>query len=101
MLDVLYNFYKWDFDTFGYSKDWQKEDTSPSRYIGELAKPTSDTYEEMMREWPLKKYYGERGIQLLHDSLSYRYMPEGKNRGVFLQNTSKLKVNDVIMRPDS
>ena len=55
----------------------------------------------MMTNWPLREYYGDRGIQLLHDSISYRYMPEGKNRGVFLKNTSKLKVNDVIMRQNS
>ena len=98
VLDMIYNFYKWDFDTFGYNKDWLVEDTSPSKNTGLLPKPSSDPYAEMMDNWPLKHYYGDRGIQLLHDSISYRFMPEGRNRGVFLQNTSKLKVNDVILR---
>ena len=101
VLDMVYEYYKWDFDTFGYSRDWLQEDTSPTRYTGLLPKPSSDPYAEMMNDWPLRKYYGSRGIQLLHDSISYRYMPEGKNRGVFLQNTSKLKVNDVVLRSDS
>jgi hypothetical protein len=101
VLDLIYDFYKWDFDTFGYPKDWQIEDTSPTRNTGIMPKPSSDPYAEMMDNWPLREYYGSRGIQLLHDSISYRYMPEGKNRGVFLQNTSKLKVNDVVLRENS
>ena len=48
---------------------------------------------------PLKQFYGNRKI-LLADALSYRFMPEGKNRGVFLQNTIGLKIGDVTLRGD-
>lgn len=99
VLDMVYNFYDWDFETFGYNKDWQVEDDSPCRNVGFMPKPSSDSYEEMMRDWPLKKFYGDRKI-LLADALSYRFMPEGKNRGVFLQNTIGLKIGDVTMRED-
>jgi hypothetical protein len=99
ILDLVYNFYDWDFETFGYNKDWEDEDDSPQRNVGLLPKPSSDEYEEMMKDWPLKKFYGDRKI-LLADALSYRFMPEGKNRGVFLQNTIGLKVGDVVMRED-
>ena len=53
----------------------------------------------MMSDWPLKQFYGNRKI-LLADALSYRFMPEGKNRGVFLQNTIGLKIGDVTLRED-
>ena len=26
VLDMVYDFYDWDFETFGYNKDWQVED---------------------------------------------------------------------------
>ena len=42
--------------------------------VGFMPKPSSDSYEEMMRDWPLKKFYGSRKI-LLADALSYRFMP--------------------------
>lgn len=100
-LELVYNFYRIDFETFGYPKDYLVEDHSPSRFIGEFAKPSSDPYEEMIKEWPLFQQYGKTGLPLLHDSLSYRFMPEGSNRSVYLKNTSKIKVNDVVMRDDS
>ena len=28
VLDMVYDFYDWDFETFGYNKDWQVEDDS-------------------------------------------------------------------------
>ena len=55
----------------------------------------------MMGDWPLKHFYGKKKLDLLHDSLSYSYMPEGKNRAVFLKNTSKLKIADVVLRENS
>jgi hypothetical protein len=99
VLDMVYEFYDWDFETFGYNKDWMNEDDSPSRNIGEMPKPSSDPYIDMMSDWPLKQFYGDRRI-LLADALSYRFMPEGKNRGVFLQNTIGLKIGDVTLRED-
>ena len=100
-LDLVYNFHYWDFECFGYIRDWQLEDSSPSQFVGEFGKPTSDVYEDMMRQFPLKKFYGARGIPLMHDALSYSYMPDGSNRNVYLRNTSKIKVNDVVMRDES
>lgn len=97
VLDLVYNFYDWDFETFGYERDWMVESDLPTRNIGEMPKPSSDAYADMMADWPLKQFYGKRKI-LLADALSYRFMPEGKNRGVFLQNTIGLKINDVIIR---
>ena len=76
------------------------ESDSPTRNIGEMPKPTSDAYADMMVDWPLRQFYGRRKI-LLADALSYRFMPEGKNRGVFLQNTIGLKIGDVVMREDN
>ena len=99
ILDLVYNFYDWDFETFGYNRDWMNEDDTPSRNIGEMPKPSSDAYADMMKDWPLRQFYGDRKI-LLADALSYRFMPEGKNRGVFLQNTIGLKIGDVHMRAD-
>jgi hypothetical protein len=75
------------------------EDDSPSRNIGVMPKPSSDAYDDIMSDWPLKQFYGNRRI-LLADALSYRFMPEGKNRGVFLQNTIGLKISDVTLRED-
>ena len=55
----------------------------------------------MVREFPLVKFFGDKGVPLLHDGLSYSYMPDGSNRNVYLRNTSKIKVSDVVMREDS
>ena len=101
LLKSIGDFYHWDFETFGYNKDWMAEDDGPSRNIGEFPKPSSDAYDSMMNDWPLKQFFGERPLPLLHDGLSYSYMPDGANRSVYLRNTIKLKVNDVVMRDDS
>ena len=101
ILDIVYESYNWDFETFGYPKDWLQEDCGPTKNVGEFPKPSSDPYAEMMGDWPLKHFYGKKKLDLLHDSLSYSYMPEGKNRAVFLKNTSKLKIADVVLRENS
>lgn len=101
VLEMIYNFYYWDFETFGYEKDWMIENDLPSRYTGLLPKPTSDDHNLLLKEWPLRKFYGNKKL-MLSDALSYRFMPEGKNRGVFLQNTMGFKdIQDVVLREDS
>ena len=64
VLDMVYKFYDWDFETFGYNKDWMAEDDSPSRNIGVMPKPSSDAYDDIMSDWPLKQFYGNRRILL-------------------------------------
>ena len=77
------------------------ENDLPSRYTGLLPKPTSDDHNLLLKEWPLRKFYGNKKL-MLSDALSYRFMPEGKNRGVFLQNTMGFKdIQDVVLREDS
>lgn len=96
VLDIIYNFYRWDFESFGYNKDYSM-DSQPTKLIGELPKLSSDPHNQLMSEFAFKHAHKNTGL-LLTDSLSYRFMPEGQNRAVFLKNTSKFKINDVLVR---
>ena len=86
-----------------FKKMKSKQDNSLSRrnFVKSSTLATTGILSAGLPVGAMANVYGNKKL-MLSDALSYRFMPEGKNRGVFLQNTMGFKdIQDVVLREDS